>query len=438
MTTTFMPAMDPYEAFLRAKMSLAPSFGMEISDKDIHPALFRHQRPAVQWAVHGGRRALFEKFGLGKTIQQLEIERVILNLLGYGRGLIVCPLGVRMEFMKDAHLLGVKPRFIRRTEEIEEDGIYLTNTPSVREGLLDPSVFQVVSMDEADCLRDYGSKTFQESLTQYQDVPFRYVATATPSPNKLKELIHYAAFLGLMDSGQALTRWFQRDSKKANNLTLYPHKEKEFWLWVASWALFLQSPSDLGFSNEGYDLPELDMRFHELPATHIFGEPERDGQTTMMAAAGMGLVRAAKEKRDSAESRIAKVREIMDEDPDDHFLLWHTTEKERAIIEKTIPGIATVFGQKKLEEREEIVADFAAGRIKDLATKPILNGSGSNLQGFCHRAIFAGIDYKNKDLLQAIHRLHRFGQKHPVRKENRKRRESRPQMASLFESAVQS
>src|SRR5690606_6433646 len=128
--------------------------------------------------------------------------------------------------------------------EIDEPGIYLTNYESIREGKLTPARFGVASLDEAAILRSYGSKTYQEFMPLFDPVEHRFVATAMPDPNRYKELIHYAGFLGVMDTGQALTRFFKRDSTQANNLTLYPHKEREFWLWVHSWAVFLQRPSD--------------------------------------------------------------------------------------------------------------------------------------------------------------------------------------------------
>ncbi|OZI07102.1 hypothetical protein BWI93_16500, partial [Siphonobacter sp. BAB-5385] len=128
----------------------------------------------------------------------------------------------------------------------------------------------------------YGSKTYQEFLDKFGQVPYRYVCTATPSPNKFKELIHYAGFLGIMDTGQALTRFFKRDSTKANNLTIHPHKEREFWLWVASWGLFLTRPSDLGYSDEGYDLPELKVHWHLVQTATSETTADRDGQLKLV------------------------------------------------------------------------------------------------------------------------------------------------------------
>jgi hypothetical protein len=144
---------------------------------------------------------------------------------------------------------------------------------------------RAVSLDEASVLRSFGSKTYQEFLGLFDAIPYRFVATATPSPNRYKELIHYAGFLGVMDTGQALTRFFQRDSTKAGNLTLYPHKAREFWLWLNTWACFLQRPSDLGISDDGYDLPPLVTHWDEVPVDLASEQIDRDGQGVLVRGA---------------------------------------------------------------------------------------------------------------------------------------------------------
>lgn len=260
--------MSDYTAFLRAKIKMASFKGFELKPEAAHPILFPHQRDIVRWAVLGGNRAIFASFGLGKSVMQIEWLRQIVNQFG-GRGLIVCPLGVRQELIRDAAMLGVTLTFIRSASEmVDGQAFYITNYETVRDGKLDPALFSAVSLDEASVLRSFGSKTYQEFLPLFEGVRFKLVNTATPSPNRFKELIHYAGFLGVMDTGQALTRFFQRDSEKAGNLTLYPHKEQEFWLWVSSWAVFVQRPSDLGYSDDGYDLPPLDVRYHEVPSDY--------------------------------------------------------------------------------------------------------------------------------------------------------------------------
>lgn len=414
MTAATQGDLAAYAAFLAGKADFHRTYGRPVDADQVNPILKPHQRAIVQWAVEGGRRAIFAAFGLGKTLIQLEVLRLTLN--GAGRGLIVLPLGVRQEFTHDAAMLDIPVRFIRRTKDIDGDGIYLTNYESVRDGRLDPNEFQAASLDEASVLRSYGSKTYQEFLTLFDQVPHRFVATATPSPNRYKELIHYAGFLGVMDTGQALTRFFQRDSTKANHLTLYPHKEHEFFLWLNTWAVFVQKPSDLGYSDDGYLLPDLDVRWHEIPVDHMAAvEYDRDGQGHLIRGGVLGVTQAAREKRDTMAARISAMSQLVAEAPDDHFILWHDLEDERRAIKQALPESVEVYGSLDLDIREQRIIDFSQGRSRLLATKPELSGSGCNFQRHCHRAIFVGVGFKFNDFIQAIHRLHRFLQTEQVR-----------------------
>ena len=407
-----------YKEFLTSKIEIAKDSGFEISDSEINPALKPHQRDAVRWALKGGRRALFESFGLGKTVQELEFCHQVVRRLG-GKALIVCPLGVRQEFIRDAaEIMGYEaPVYVRTMEEGRdtEGKILLTNYERVRDGDIRPEFFMATTLDEASVLRSFGSKTYQTFLEKFRGVPYKLVATATPSPNRYKELIHYAGYLEVMDTGQALTRFFQRDSTKANNLTLYPNMEDEFWLWVSSWALFITKPSDLNpeYSDEGYELPPLEVRWHELPI-HYGDAVEKDGQMALFEEAAAGLKEAARVKRESIDARVQKMREIVEESPEDHFILWHDLEAERAAIKKALPEAVDIYGAMELEERERRVIAFSEGRVKLFATKKELSGSGCNFQRHCHREIFVGIDYEFNDFIQAIHRCYRFLQTEPV------------------------
>lgn len=407
-----------YYDFLKSKIDIAPESGFEIQPHDVNPALKPHQRDAVMWAVRGGRRALFESFGLGKTAQQLEWCRII-SQHEQGRALVILPLGVRQEFQRDAvQLLGwdSPPEYVRTDAEAENasGNILITNYERVRDGDIDVTRFCAISLDEASVLRSFGSKTFQEFMRKFKGIPFKLVCTATPSPNRYKELIHYAAYLEIMDSGQALTRFFKRDSTKANNLTLYPHREKEFWLWVSSWALFISKPSDLGYDDTGYDLPALDVRWHCIPVDNSTAGTDKFGQVKMIRDAAFGLKDAAKEKRDSIDARVAEMKRIVDENPEDHFILWHDLESERNAIKRAIPEAVEVYGTMDYDERERRIIDFSDGRSRILATKKSISGQGCNFQRYCHRAIFLGIDYEFNDFIQAIHRIYRFLQTESV------------------------
>lgn len=411
--------MDGYRAFIESKIKFDQGSGHEVDPALINPRLKDFTRASVQWLLRGGRRALFSSFGLHKSVTQLEVMRLAPVTVPR---LIVAPLNVRQEFLDDAAQFfqgdqAIDVRFVQSTSQIDDERpIWLTNYESVREGKLDPTGF-CVSLDEASILRGFGgTKTFREFMRLFEHAEgYRFVATATPSPNEYIELLAYAAFLGIMDIGQAKTRFFKRNSEKADTLTIHPHKEREFWLWVASWALFVQRPSDLGFSDEGYELPALEVNWHEIPTDHSGAGSERDGQVRMFRNAAAGVQDSAREKRDSLAGRIGKLQEIRAEDPAAHRVIWHHLEDERRAIEAAVPDVISVYGSQEPEERDAAIGDFKNGRIAELAAKPVMLGSGCNFQRFCWWAVFLGIDDKFNDLIQAIYRLQRFGQPHPVR-----------------------
>lgn len=405
-----------YLEFLKAKAAVSPATGFDVDLNDLHTNLYQHQKMLVKWALKGGCRAVFAKFGIGKSVIQLEILRQI-RAHHDGPVLIVCPLGVRLEFANDAGLLDMETRFIRRDNEIDAafEGAYITNYESVRDGKLDPAQFTAVSLDEASILRSYGSKTYQEFLPRFAGVRYRFVATATPSPNRFKELIHYAGFLGVMDTGQALTRFFQRDSTKANNLKLYPHKEREFWLWLNTWAAFVQSPADLGCDDTGYDLPPLETEFVEVDVSLADDTVDRDGQGHVFRSAELGLKEAAREKRISLQERVAKAISIIS-DVDlagEQSIVWCDLNDEQDLTEKALKhhGItfSTVRGSQSADEVEAQLTAWKSRETSVLIGKPVMLGQGMNLQQ-SRTAVFLGVTYKFNDTIQAVHRIHRYGQ----------------------------
>jgi DNA modification methylase len=409
---------DPYIDFLRAKVPQAQLAGFT-PPSEPHASLFPHQVDISAWACKGGRRAVFANFGLGKTRMHVQIAKWVVQKTG-GKFLIIAPLGVRQEFtLSDGPAMGVQIAYVRTNEEVAAAtaSILITNYERVRDGGIDCDQFAGVGMDEASVLRSYGSQNYQAALKWGRKVAYRFVFTATPSPNRYKELIHYAAFLGVMDSGEALTRFFQRDSEEAGNLTLYPHMEAAFWAWVASWAVFIQRPSDLGYSDKGYDLPKMEVHWHRVGVDHTKAWAKADswGQHQLFMDEAAGLAQSAKVKRESIALRVAAARAIIDHEPmGKHWLIWHDLEAERAEIEREVPLAQTVYGTQDLEDREALIMGFSRGEYRILATKPIIAGSGCNFQHHCADAIFLGVGYKFNDFIQAIHRIHRFQQKRTV------------------------
>jgi len=412
-----MPSL-PYEQFLRNKAIVASPLGVELDPESIHPALKYHQKQMVLWLARMGRAACFASFGIGKTLIQIETLRQVRNLAG-GMALIVAPLGVRGEFMRDAALVGAQIKFVRSIEECDDsDGLYITNYETVRDGKLDPRAFSVTSLDEAAILRGFGgTKTFREFMRLFDGVRYKYIATATPSPNEFIELLAYSAYLEVMEVGEGKTRFFKRDSTKADKLTLHAHKDREFWLWVSSWALFVQTPSDIGGDDSGYILPELRVHWHEIPAKHNGTQADEHGQALLFDAQAIGIQEAAREKRDSLAERVAKVREIVTASDDPQCVIWCDLNAEQAALDKMLKeeGIsaASLYGSQGIDTREEMMDAWRAKQRRAFVSKPSMYGAGVNLQQ-SHTMIFAGIGFKFADLIQAIHRCQRFLQDHAV------------------------
>jgi hypothetical protein len=432
-----------YTSFLREKVAFDRSFGFDVRDEWLSPIMrpghehFKpHQADIVKWAVKGGRRAIFARYGLGKSVMQLEILRLIVEhgpAIGgtrdaFGtetrRGLIVAPLGVRFDIIADGRdLLDTEVRFVRSTADVDPawSGLYVTNYESVRDGKLDLSLFVAASLDEAAVLRSFGSETYQRFLPLFNDVPYRFVATATPAPNRHKELIHYAGFLGIMDTGQALTRFFKRDSSKAGNLKIHPHKKREFMLWLNTWACFIQRPSDLGYSDDGYALPPLEVVWDEVEVGILSDQIEKDGQGVLVRGGAKSAVESSREKRHTLAARIERAMQIVKPHFDlqragsklKQIILWCDLNDEQDVLEAGLREFGVTFssirGAQSDDEVEEQLRAWLAGETYALIGKPMMLGRGLNLQQ-CSTAVFVGVTHKYEQTVQAIHRIHRFGQ----------------------------
>lgn len=421
-----------YQEFLESKKVEAKLGGLE-SVPTLNENLFPFQRDICTWAIRGGQRAIFAAFGLGKTVMQLQC--VLAMCRGeHDAGLIVAPLGVRQEFKRDAkELFGVDIQYVRNDAEfakLYDDGhrMFLTNYERVREGMLDVEQFIAISLDEASVLRSRGSKTYQTFLDGCKKVKYKFVATATPAPNDYREIINYADFLGIMDSGQALTRFFKRNSSKAGDLTLHAHKEEEFWRWVGTWACFVQYPSDLGYRDDGYVLPKLEMGkniiVHRLDVDHKEAGFDGWGQGKIFCDKAVGLSGQSKERRRSLGQRCQMAIELIEGSPEDHFAIWCELNDEAKVIEAYLKekfgkdAYVTAHGVTKpsdIDRRENDLVKFADGLVQFIVTKPSVTGSGCNFQRHCHRGLYLGVTDKFNDFIQSIHRIYRFMQKGDVR-----------------------
>lgn len=405
-----------YKDFLNSKIVIAEDYGTSELKSDISDILLPHQRDIVNWSISGGRRAIFASFGLGKTIMQLEIA-VKVSEITNKPFLIVMPLGVVGEFKDDLELLypSKEIKYITDSDvitEYNEDVIYCTNYERIRKGDVLAEKFGGVSFDEASILRNLKTETTEFVLKHFSKVNYRFVATATPTPNDFIEILNYADYLGVIDRGHALTRFFQRDSTKAGHLTLYDNKKEEFWKWVSTWAIFINKPSDLGYEDEGYILPKLNFLEHEVENITNDVITNKHGDIILFKDNTKSLIDVSREKSQSIDLRINKAFELVNEFPNDNWIVWHHLEAERQKINKKFSefDLRSVYGSQKNSEKEKLLIDFKHSKYQILATKPKIAGSGCNFQHACNNMVFVGIDYKFNDFIQAIHRCYRFKQ----------------------------
>jgi DNA modification methylase len=420
--------MEQYLNFLTSKIKVAEKTGVDIDTTLLHQSTKPHQRDIIDWSLSLGRALIAADCGMGKSHMAIESFRM-LHLLHGGKYLIVTELGAADTFIDDdpevgeGARLGVKLDYVTCQAEAFESECYIivTNYERVRMGEFDFAAFAGVWLDEGNYIKNMASETTEALGKQLQKVKYKYIATATPSPNETLELVNYAHVLGVCDRGQILTRYFQRNSVKAGELTLHPQHSDDFWLWVSSWAVFITRPSDLGYDDEGYELPALNVHWIEVEMDkHIEGGVTRDGQKKIFRESSDSLPDAARIKRESINVRLNKAVDIMygdAADAADHWIIWHHLEAEREAINialKRDSSYADIYGKMDWRLREKHIVNFSKGSLAKLATKPEISGVGCNFQKHCHKNILLGVNDSFNDLYQLIKRTHRFGQLHDV------------------------
>lgn len=396
-----------YATFLASKRALAEAQGF--APGPLHPRHFGFQRDAVTWAIRQGRAALFEDTGLGKTGQQIEWAAQVQRHTG-GRALIVAPLAVAPQTIGEAAALGVGLTYVRSQSECRAPGLYITNYDRI--DAFDGAAWSGVALDESSILKSYTGKTKQKLLSMFARTPYRLACTATPAPNDYLELGNHAEFLGIMPSNEMLMRWFINDTMKAGGYRLKGHAAGEFWQWVASWAACISKPSDLGYPDDGYALPPLDIQQHTVDADvqHLIATTGSFVTETTMSA-----TRLWRDKKETAPARCAVAAELVLAEPDESWVLWVSTDAEADLLRAQLPAALTVEvrGSDSAESKEAKLAAFADGRARYLITKPKIAGFGLNWQ-HCARMAFVGLTYSFEYLYQALRRCYRFGQRRAV------------------------
>lgn len=384
-----------YDEFLSRKLVRAQPCGFEVEADKLNPALFPFQRDIVAWALRKGRAALFCDCGLGKTIMQLEWANKI-----DGRVLILAPLAVAQQTVREGRKFGIEVAYSRASTW---DRITVTNYEMLDR--FDPADYAGIVLDESSILKSFEGETRNEIITAFANTPYRLACTATPSPNDYMELGNHAEFLGALSRTEMLSTYFVHDGGETSKWRLKKHATKDFWRWVCSWAVMMRKPSDLGYSDDGFILPEL--RFHDLPVEA--GKP-LPGNLFAMPAATLEERRSA--RRDSIEERAAEVARIVATKPTEPWIIWCNLNIESSMA-ATITDGTEISGSDSREEKEARMLGFSNGDIRVLVTKPSICGFGMNWQ-HCPNVIFFGLSDSYEQFYQAVRRSWRFGQKQPV------------------------
>jgi DNA modification methylase len=385
--------MQTYADFLNNKRIIAPTIGRDITADDVNPTLFAFQRDLVVWAVRKGRAALFADTGLGKTRMQVEWARLIGE-----RTLIVAPLSVARQTVKEAAKVGVDVRYVRTPEA--GAGIFITNYEMVDH--FDVSAYGAVVLDESSILKSLDGKTRQRLTEMCADVPYRLCCTATPAPNDIAEIANHAEFLGVMRRVEMLASFFVHDE---DGWRLKKHAETAFYRWLASWAMSVRRPSDLGYADDGYDLPPLTVSPLWVASDYV---PE--GQ--MFFTALKGIQDRTKVRKGTLAQRVEAAAALVNASYDT-WIVWCGLNGESDALAAAITGAVVVEGSMSAEEKAEKLEAFQDGAYRVLITKPKIAGFGLNFQ-HCAHMVFVGLSDSFEAYYQCIRRCYRFGQTRAV------------------------
>ena len=391
-----------YDDFLKSKKKTACNAGFD--PLPFIAPLFDWQKKITAWAVQKGRAALFEDCGLGKTAQQLEWASQVLRKTN-GSVLILTPLSVASQTEKEAAKFGIVARQIESSEEIDTPGIYITNYEKLDH--FDTSIFAGVVLDESSILKAFTGKTRIALTHAFAETPYRLCCTATPSPNDYTDLGQHAEFLGICTPAQMLATYFVNDTFNTGDWRLKKHAEPEFWQWLASWAACISKPSDIGFSDDAYILPPLNMK-----TILVDSDESIDTGEDLFRIATLSATTMHREMRITCDARSSAVADLVNSD-NQPWIIWCNTNDEADALSAKIPGAVEVRGSDSPEKKQRALSSFSDGKIRVIITKPSIAGFGLNWQ-HCNNVAFVGLSYSFEDFYQALRRSYRFGQTREV------------------------
>jgi superfamily II DNA or RNA helicase len=387
-----------YSSFLARKRITDPMTGLQ-KVGDLPAFLFPHQRAIVSWALRRGRAAVFAGTGLGKTAIELVWGEEVARHTGKPV-LIFAPLAVSLQHIREAQKFGLTARIVRSQADCV-DGVNVTNYQKIEH--FDIAAFGGIVLDESSILKSTDGHYRTRLIEECRTVPYRLAATATPAPNDFMELGNHAEFLGVMSYTDMLATFFVHDGGETQAWRLKGHAEDDFWKWMASWAVMLRKPSDLGFPNDGYDLPPLVQHQHIVGVD--YAPSLETGLLFPMEARSMSERLAA--RRDTVADRVAMAAEITPADRP--FVWWCNLNRESEALAKAIPGAVDLRGSDSDDAKERTIARFLSGDIRVLVTKSSIAGFGLNFQ-HCADTGFVGLNDSFEQVFQAVRRFWRFGQ----------------------------
>lgn len=403
-------ALSSYYAAIERKRVTTPQAGLS-KVPALSAAMFPHQQHCTDFALRMGRAALFLDTGLGKSLCALDWGRVVVEHTNRPV-LMLAPLAVAGQHQREAEKFGIDALAIREPEQVTSPRVYITNYD--RLARFDPTAFAGIVLDESSILKSFTGATTRALISAFSDTPFRLACTATPAPNDHMELGQHSQFLGAMASSEMLSRWFIADQTNMGRYRLKAPAVRPFWSWVASWARCVSKPSDLGFSNEGFELPPLNLQRHIVKADwSIDAGAEKNGQGRLFRIPDTSATSIHREKRMTADARADVIAALVASEPAEAWVIWCDTDYEADALTARIPEAVEVRGSMSADQKEERLTAFSTGQVRVLVSKPSLCGFGLNWQ-HCARMAFVGLSFSYESFYQAVRRCWRFGQTRPV------------------------
>jgi len=355
---------------------------------------------------------MFLDTGLGKSLCALEWGRVVVEHTNKPV-LMLAPLAVGPQHQREAEKFGIAARYIREPEDVSGAGVWITNYERLEK--FDASSFSGVILDESSILKSFTGATTRALMSAFADTPFKLACTATPAPNDHTELGQHAEFLGIMRTMEMLAQWFINDTSTASqDWRLKKHAVRPFWDWVASWSRCISKPSDIGFDDGNFSLPDLVMHQHvvEVDRSVDAGE-EKDGQARLLRMPETSATSIHREKRMTVDARADRIAAMVAAERDEPWIVWCDTDYEADALTNRIPDAMEVRGSMRADVKEERLVAFSLGKARVIVTKPSIAGYGLNWQ-HCARQAFVGLSFSYESFYQAIRRSWRFGQTRPV------------------------